>query len=118
MQTRILGLTITILLNFGVGSIAASTTGDPARGAVAYQATCLACHGPTGEGITNLGLPLKNSPFVAGKNDQEMVEFVKKGRMPGDPDLKGQVPMPPRGGNASLTDEQILDIVAHIRTLK
>lgn len=96
----------------------AASVGDPGRGASAYQSTCLACHGPGGEGVPNLGLPLKGSAFVAGKDDQQMLEFVKKGRMPGDPELKGVVPMPPKGGNAALTDEQILDIIAHIRLLK
>jgi disulfide bond formation protein DsbB len=37
--------------------------------------------------------------------------------MPNEPENTTGVPMPPKGGNPALTDEQILEIIAFIHTL-
>jgi hypothetical protein len=50
--------------------------------------------------------------------DAELLEFVKTGRPVGDPLNTTGVDMPPKGGNPALSDVQILDIIAHIRTLQ
>jgi disulfide bond formation protein DsbB len=47
-----------------------------------------------------------------------MLTFIKTGRPSGDPLNTTGVDMPPKGGNPALSDEQILDIVAYIRTLQ
>jgi disulfide bond formation protein DsbB len=91
--------------------------GDPAAGKEQYDMICIACHGPTGEGIEGLGKPFTTSTFLAEKNDAEMVEFIKTGRPSSDPLNTTGVDMPPKGGNPALTDEQILDIIAYVRTL-
>jgi mono/diheme cytochrome c family protein len=91
--------------------------GDPEAGKVQYDMLCIACHGPGGEGIEGLGKPFTTSEFLREKNDAEMVEFIKTGRPSGDPLNTTGIDMPPKGGNPALTDEQILDIIAYVRTL-
>jgi mono/diheme cytochrome c family protein len=93
-------------------------TGDAiARGKRAYI-SCMACHGKDATGVKNMGKNLVNSPFVAGLNDQALVDFIKKGRGPTDPGNTTRIAMPPKGGNPALKDEQINDIVAYLRSLR
>lgn len=92
--------------------------GDAAEGATLYAATCVACHGPDAKGVPNLGKDLTTSEFVTSTNDADLVEFIKTGRDASDPANTTGVAMPPKGGNPALTDEQILSIVAHLRTLE
>ncbi len=98
--------------------IAAASTGDPQAGKEQYDVLCVACHGPSGEGIEGLGKPFTTSEFLTEKSDQEMVEFIKVGRPSGDPLNTTGVDMPPKGGNPALTDDQIMDIIAYVRTLQ
>lgn len=93
------------------------SSGDPAAGEELYDQVCIACHGPGGEGIEGLGKPFTTSEFVASHSDQELLEFVKQGRPIDNPENTTGVDMPPKGGNPALTDEQILDVIAFIRTL-
>lgn len=94
------------------------SAGDPAAGEELYNQVCIACHGPGGEGIEGLGKPFTTSEFVHGQSDEELLAFVKQGRPISDPANTTGVDMPPKGGNPALTDEQILDIIAYIRTLE
>jgi len=93
------------------------STGDPEAGKEQYNQICIACHGPDGEGIEGLGKPFTTSEFLREKNDEEMLAFIKTGRPSGDPLNTTGVDMPPKGGNPALSDDQILDIIAFIRTL-
>jgi cytochrome c5 len=51
------------------------------------------------------------------RDDQELLEFVVMGRQPFDPESTTGVLMPPRGGNPGLTDDDLLTIIAYVRTL-
>lgn len=93
-------------------------TGDAAKGETVYQQACLACHGADAKGIPNLGKDLTASEFVKGNSDTELLAFVKTGRPVSDPNNTTGIDMPPKGGNPALTDEQITDIIAFIRTLE
>ncbi len=93
------------------------SAGDPEAGKAQYDQICIACHGPGGEGIDGLGKPFTTSTFLQEKSDAEMVEFIKTGRPSGDPLNTTGIDMPPKGGNPALTDEQIMDIIAYVRTL-
>ncbi|MDT8306673.1 MAG: c-type cytochrome [Anaerolineae bacterium] len=93
------------------------SAGDPEAGEVLFDQVCIACHGPGGEGIEGLGKPFTTSEFIPAQSDQELLEFIKQGRPVGHPDNTTGVDMPPKGGNPALTDEQILDIIAYIRTV-
>lgn len=95
---------------------AAAMAGDANKGKTLFV-TCAACHGPNGEGVTGLGKPFTTSEFIASKTDAELVEFLKVGRAVGDPLNTTGVAMPPKGGNPALTDQDLLDLVAFVRTL-
>lgn len=99
------------------GSTETVSAGDPEAGEELFQQTCSACHGPDAKGLPNLGKDLTTSEFVADNSDQELLAFVKQGRPAGDPLNTTGIDMPPKGGNPALTDEQILDIIAYVRTL-
>ncbi len=92
--------------------------GDPTQGKELYAGSCAACHGPDAKGLPGLGKDLTASEFVKGLSDSELLEFVKKGRPASDPANTTGVDMPPKGGNPALTDEQLMDIIAYIRTLE
>ncbi len=96
----------------------AGPKGDAAMGQTKFTATCSACHGPAGEGVTGLGKDMTTSTFIKGLSDAELVEFIKKGRPVSDPANTTQVDMPPKGGNPALSDQDLADIVAYIRTLQ
>lgn len=95
----------------------AVAAGDVAKGKELFATTCAACHGPNGEGVTGLGKPFTTSEFVKSQTDEQMLAFLKVGRPSSDPANTTGVDMPPKGGNPALTDEQLTDIVAYIRSL-
>lgn len=90
--------------------------GDPAKGQEKFI-TCSACHGATGEGVQGLGKDMTHSKFIAEKTDEELVEFIKTGRPASDPFNTTGIDMPPKGGNPSLSEEDLYNIVAYIRTI-
>ena len=83
-----------------------------------FNVTCIACHGVHGQGIPNLGANLQQSRFIAQTPDDTLASFIKTGRVPGDPKSVLNLTMPPKGGNPSLDDAGIRDIVAYLRTLQ
>ena len=91
--------------------------GDAAAGQKNFATTCASCHGPDGKGMPNLGKDLTISQFVADKTDAELVAFLLVGRPASDPLNTVGVDMPPKGGNPALTDKDLLDIVAHVRSI-
>ncbi len=94
-----------------------ATAGDAANGQKLYAQICVACHGPEGKGVQGLGKDLTTSTWVAGQTDGQLIEFIKKGRDPGDPLNTTGVAMPPKGGNPALKDQEIADIVAFVRSI-
>ena len=82
------------------------------------MATCRTCHGIEGEGIPGQGKDIRGSEFIASKNDKELVAFIKVGRMPFDKLNTTGIQMPSKGGNPMLTDANLADIVAYIRTFR
>lgn len=86
---------------------------DPARGAELFATVCAQCHGPTAEGLPGRGANLRTSPFVAGSTDAELVAMIRGGRPP----TPTHPAMPPKGGRLDLTDRDLFDVVAHIRSL-
>lgn len=90
--------------------------GDAASGAAIYASTCATCHGTDGLGVPGLGPALVNNAFVQSKTDAELIAFINEGRDASHPDNTTGVAMPPKGGNPLLTDEDIADVVVHLRT--
>lgn len=123
------GLIIIILLFLAVsltacgGSPASAkeitvAAGDPAAGQLLFKGTCAACHGPDGQGLPGLGKNLAASKFVAGQSDQALVEFITAGRRPDDPLNTTGILMPPKGGKADLTDQDLYNIIAYLRVIQ
>lgn len=96
---------------------AAVPAGDATAGKELFVSSCAACHGPAGEGVQGLGKDMTQSEFIAGLSDAELLEFVKTGRDSSDPLNTTGVAMPPKGGNPALTDAQLMDIVAYVRSI-
>jgi mono/diheme cytochrome c family protein len=90
--------------------LAASTTAALAQesGADTYKAKCAMCHGADGLAANAMGkmykIPPFNSPDVVKMSDADLIAATKNG--------KGK--MPAYAGK--LTDPQIKDVVAYIRT--
>jgi len=108
----LIGATVGVLLS-GCGG------GDPyavaaGRGAPKFKSVCATCHGLNGKGLPNLGKDLTISQFVRDTSDEDLLTFIKVGRPPMD----GNPEMPAKGGDPSLTDGQISDIIAYMRTIQ
>lgn len=91
--------------------------GDAVKGKELFASSCLACHGPAGEGVQGLGKDMTTSDFIAGLSDADLLAFVKKGRPSSDPLNTTGVDMPPKGGNPALSDAQLTDIIAYMRSI-
>ncbi len=96
---------------------APSEGGDSANGEALYNGSCLACHGPNGEGIEGLGKPWVGSEFINSSTDVELIVFLNVGRPSDDPLNTTGIVMLPKGGNPSLSDDDLQDLVAYMRTL-
>jgi disulfide bond formation protein DsbB len=95
----------------------ALAAGNSDIGKTLYSSTCAACHGPTAEGVKGLGKDLTTSEFLSSQSDEELSNFIKRGRDMSDPLNTTGVAMPPKGGNPALQDGQILDIIAFLRSI-
>ena len=96
---------------------AAALVGDAANGGKIFSTACVACHGPEAKGVTGLGKDLTTSEWVGQQSDAQLVEFIKKGRDAGDPLNTTGVAMPPKGGNPAMSEQEIADIVAFVRSI-
>ncbi|MBI1256244.1 MAG: c-type cytochrome [Chloroflexi bacterium] len=115
----VIALEPTTQLPTATAQVAQSVAYSPAlvaEGQEVLQSICSACHGPDARGIPGLGKNLIESQFVHGLSDEELLQFVIKGRDTSDPLNTTGVAMPPRGGNPSLTDDQLRAVIAYIRT--
>ena len=95
----------------------AALVGDAANGGKIFTTACVACHGPEGKGVTGLGKDLTTSEWVGQQTDEQLVEFIKKGRDAGDALNTTGVAMPPKGGNPAMSEQEVADIVAFVRSI-
>ena len=109
-----------------VAPIAASAAGDAAKGKTLFETNCASCHGTSGKGDGPVGAALpepKPGRFAAGGvkydndkdgtpgTDADLVNVVKNGAAA----YGGNAMMAPWG---QLSDSDIADIVAYVRTFK
>ena len=92
--------------------------GNAENGEAIYATSCAVCHGLRGEGRPAFGRPLAASAFIAGLDDEGLLDFLRTGRSIDDPLNTTGIPMLPRGGNPLLTDQQLAHVVAFMRTLQ
>ena len=100
-----------------VQEVAAGPVGDVANGGKIFATACVACHGPEGKGVTGLGKDLTTSEWVGEQTDAQLVEFIKVGRDATHPLNTTGVAMPPKGGNPAMSEQEIADIVAFVRSI-
>jgi cytochrome c oxidase cbb3-type subunit III len=87
-------------------SYGARTTGDAARGEIAFGTFCASCHGSDGRGGAK-GSAVTDGSFLALVSDQGLRSIVITGRPElGAPDWRGNVPGKP------MSDQEITDVVA------
>jgi mono/diheme cytochrome c family protein len=91
--------------------------GDPEQGKTYFIQFCSACHGQDALGLKGLGKDLVHSEFVKEETDEQLLKYVNEGRTVDDPRNTTGIPMPPKGGNPALTDQQIVHIIAYLRTI-
>ncbi len=89
-----------------------------AHGSRVFAMTCSACHGKDARGVPGNGKDLINSEFCRTSDDETMLAFLKRGRDPSDPANTTGVGMPPRGGNPALSDDDLLDVIEYLRSLR
>ncbi|MEX2217557.1 MAG: c-type cytochrome [Phycisphaerales bacterium] len=89
-----------------------------AQGAQVFAGTCVACHGKDARGLPGNGKDLVTSTFCGTTSDDDLLAFLKRGRDPGDPANTTRVGMPARGGNPALSDDDLLDVIAYLRSLQ
>ncbi len=96
----------------------AELAGYIASGNKIFHSLCVSCHGKGGVGMTGNGKPLVRNEFVKSLDDDALLAFVKQGRAPSDPKNTTGIQMPPKGGNPAMSDDDILDVIAYLRTLQ
>jgi len=102
----------------GSGSAASGSSalpGDPTKGQQLYASNCTSCHGAGLEGGIGATLnPIDKLPGVANPLDPGfLIAIITNGRDPQPGDPKTQ-PMPAKGGNPSLSDQDVRDLAAFI----
>ena len=94
---------------------AAALPGDPSKGAQLYGQNCVTCHGANLEGGIGATLnPIQKLPGVADSLDPTfLIDIITNGRQPQPGDPK-QVAMPAKGGNTSLSEQDVKDLASYI----
>lgn len=110
-------LTVVTIMACGGGEGAPASNAGVDQGKIIYGRICATCHGQDANGLPRLGKGLRNNEFTKSQSDAELVEFMKIGR-PASHELNTTgVDMPPKGGDPTITDEDLLNVVAYLRTL-
>ncbi len=104
-----------LLAGCGGSNSSASTS---AGGAAKFQAVCAKCHGPKGKGMPELGKDITTSAFVASQTDEQLVAFIKEGRLADHSDNTTGVAMPPKGGDPTISNAQVQQIVDFVRSIQ
>jgi len=100
-----------------VAEVTDSASAGPSVGVsnpASYTANCLACHGAAAKGVQGLGLDLTASELVASSSAEELVAFLKVGRLSSDPGSVTGIPMP---GFAWMAGADLEEIAAWLKTL-
>jgi disulfide bond formation protein DsbB len=90
--------------------------GDAKKGQELFNATCASCHGKDALNPST-GKDMVASAWIKGQSDADLLAMIKKGRATSDPENTTGVDMPAKGGNPSLTDDDLNNIIAYIRTI-
>lgn len=107
-QFRLLCLSLLLVAAVASGTAAA---GNAPNGRELYNQNCVACHGADGKGTIPGAPAFTAKGSVLGIPDKLLVDRIMNGyQSPGSP-----MAMPPKGGNPSLTREDILAVLTYMR---
>lgn len=102
-----------ILLSFTYPNSASGP--DPAVGKKIFKTNlCVDCHGIKGKPVLP-GVPNFYKGERLEKDDETLMEAIRMGN--DNPENPIAPEMPPYGGGPELSDEQLVDVLAYIRTL-
>jgi mono/diheme cytochrome c family protein len=111
-------IVITTLCAVILSTVLVAHAADAEQGKKLYGQFCASCHGQSGKGDGAAAAALNPKPrdhtdkeYMSKMSDDEMLKVIKNGGV-----SVGKSPLMPPWG-ASLKDEQIKDIIAHIRSL-
>ena len=93
-------------------STVAESFGEDGADSIAYNTYCIVCHGPDGSGVEGLGVSLTDSQLIRGSTEEEIISFLRAGRMPDDPDTVSGRPMP---GFDYLPEEELMQIASYLK---
>ncbi len=106
------------LIVIGVLALSVAVAGSAlaSDGAAIFKSKCMACHGADGGGTAGLAPSLKDSEYVKTSEPDVIAKTIEDGRA-GDQKKYAQFPlaMPPQKG--ILSNDDILAVVAHIKSL-
>jgi len=102
-------LTIALLVSL---MAPATVLADAAEGKDIYSLTCVACHGANGKGMIPGVSDLTATDGPLAKSDDELAKSISEGlSTPG-----AALTMPAKGGNPSLNADDILLLIAYLRS--
>ena len=93
-----------LIAAMAISTVTASLAQAP--GAATYKAKCQMCHAADGSGNKAMKVNSFSGPETVSMSDADLIAIVQKG--------KGKMP----AYSGKLTDPQITDVVAYIRTLQ
>ncbi len=108
---------LTVLAPCGGGGGAPPANPGVQQGKAIFDRICATCHGKDANGLPKLGKGLRNNEFTKSQSDAELVQFMKTGRPATHPLNTTGVDMPPKGGDPTITDQDLNNVVAFLRTL-
>ena len=88
-----------------------ASSGDIKAGKAIYNQTCIVCHGANGKGALPGVSNFKSADGPLMKSDAELAKSISEGlATPG-----AALSMPAKGGNPSLTDDDVRALIAYLR---
>jgi mono/diheme cytochrome c family protein len=93
---------------------AAASANDPIEtGKKVYSQTCVACHGANGKGMIPGVSDFTKADGPLAKSDEVLIASIRDGLVtPGKP-----LSMPAKGGNPTLSDEEIEAVLLYLKTI-
>jgi mono/diheme cytochrome c family protein len=107
-----IALLVSLMAPAAASANGVAAPGDAAAGQSIYSQTCIACHGANGKGTIPGVNDFTKTDGPLAKSDEELAKSISEGlATPG-----AALTMPAKGGNPSLTDGDILSLIAYLRS--
>ncbi|MBI1425120.1 MAG: c-type cytochrome [Gammaproteobacteria bacterium] len=99
------------MLIMGLMLLASTSLHAQSPGEKLFLQNCAVCHAADGGGAMPGVQDLAGSPTWTKHSDKEILTLVKQGiQKPG-----AAIAMPPKGGNARLADNELMEIISYMR---